>query len=330
MKLHGFFTVALLGVAPLFSFACSDDDSGGSADSGTDGSSDAANPDAAKDGSADSANDANVDPEAGQDGSVDGSQDAATDSGLACNASIGASAGAQTLGATVYDAGETTLVSDVIFDASTGGDLVVVTGAGTNVIFERVTFRGSAIGDQGHTLRVSGQGSVEIRNSIFEGTPATDHIRFAGHDPSNIDCTVFKTKPGAAHINIEQGGEVLVRNSDFSGGGALENRNAFGYVEVSDSIGIDAVLFDEGTTGIVSGNAIANLKLFLAVNTLVEDNTIASVEHGDSASDNDAIDTYFLNNVIEAAEDNDGTCYSVGNTGADPVPFCMQEAAPWY
>ncbi len=324
------FRLSFICLTLITAFGCSDDDAKNSADAAIDSRADSAQPDAATDsevgGDASGDADTTEDASAGEASAGDGVADA----GGNCSGTIGATASAETLGATVYNSGETVVVSDVIFDAATGENLVTVTGAATNVVFERVTFRGSAVGDSGRTLSVGGQASVEIRNAIFEGTPAEDHILFSGHEPSNIDCTRFTSSPGGAHINIAQGGEVLVSNSDFSGGGAIENRNAFSFLELSNSIAAGEVLLDEGTTGVIFQSDVAMLKLYLAVNTLVEGNRINLVEHGDAASDNDAIDTYFLNNEIESAEDNDGSCYAVGNTGADPVPFCMQEAAPWH
>lgn len=320
------FRTPFVFAAILITLGCSDDDPNPITDGGGDGSADAST-------------DSTVGPDASDDATVSEdavvadapSGDATVDGGSNCSGAIGANDGAETLGATVYSSGETVVVSDVIFDASTGDALVTVTGAGTNVIFERVTFRGTTIGDKGHTLEVASQGSVEIRNSVFEGTPKEDHIHFFGHDPSSIDCTLFTKKPGGAHIVVDSGGEVTVTNSIFSAGGAIENRNDVGYVELTNNMDIDTALFDEGTTGIITGSTITGrLKLHLAVNALIEGNTISIVEHGDASSENDPIDTYFLNNIIASAENNGGSCYAVGNSGNEPVPFCMQEAAPWF
>jgi hypothetical protein len=37
-----------------------------------------------------------------------------------------------------------------------------------------------------------------------------------------------------------------------------------------------------------------------------------------------------LNNTIDDAADNGGTCYADGNDGAAPVSFCTPGAPDWY
>ena len=274
-----------------------------------------------------------VEPMGGTGGTVgDGGTDAGGGSEL-CDPEPGASADAPTQGPTTYDDVGTTTVSNVIFDGDHSDDLVRVNNG--HVVFDHVTFRGTGTGTTGHTLEIKVGGSAEVRNSIFQGAPSEDSLQTEGNGPTVVACNVFATSPGEDHLDTKPGDGVTIRANDFQaptpGGRTLQNHNGAGRVDLIDNRGLVSVFYEDGATGSLVGNDMpGELWLYDAVDVLVQDNVIGLVKHGEGSSTRDPIDTYFLDNVIDEAQDNGGTCYRDGNTGADPVAFCTSGAPDWY
>jgi hypothetical protein len=119
--------------------------------------------------------------------------------------------------------------------------------------------------------------------------------------------------------------------ADTPSGQTIQNHNGSGRVDLIDNTGMQRVFYEDGATGSIVGNDIGtSLWLYDVEDVLVEDNDIAFVKHGEGSSNRDPVDTYFLNNVIDDAQDSGGSCYRTGNTGSDPVPFCTAGAPGWY
>jgi hypothetical protein len=273
----------------------------------------------------------------GDGGTAPGSSDGADTGddggrGSRCDASPGAQDGATMLGPTVYDGPGTTMVSNVIFDGEHGDDLVRVYNG--HVIFDHVTFRGTGIGDTGHTLEIKQGGSAEVHDSVFEGSPSEDTIQTQLNGPTTIVCNVFASSPGEDHIDTKPGASVTVELNEFMASPSaqtIQNHNGSGSVDLIDNTGLERIFYEDGATGVIRGNAISvQLWLYDVEAVLVEDNEIAFVKHGEGSSDRDPVDTYFLNNVIADAQDGGGTCYRDGNSGGAPVEFCMPGPPDWY
>ena len=304
---------------------------GGAGGGATEGGNAASGGDA---GSAGGGEPGDADAGPGGDGGAigDGGTDAGGGSEL-CDPEPGASADAPTQGPTTYDDVGTTTVSNVIFDGDHSDDLVRVNNG--HVVFDHVTFRGTGTGTTGHTLEIKVGGSAEVRHSIFQGAPSEDSLQTEGNGPTVVACNVFATSPGEDHLDTKPGDGVTIRANDFQaptpGGRTLQNHNGAGRVDLIDNRGLVSVFYEDGATGSLVGNDMpGELWLYDAVDVLVQDNVIGLVKHGEGSSTRDPIDTYFLDNVIDEAQDNGGTCYRDGNTGADPVAFCTSGAPDWY
>jgi hypothetical protein len=268
-----------------------------------------------------------------------GHADAATEAGgidggglASCATTPGARDEPEVLGPTSYTAPGTTRVSNVIFDGNHSDDLVRVNNG--HVIFDHVTFRGIGTGSNGHTLEIKVGGSAEVRNSIFEGAPSEDNVQTEGNAPTLIACNVFATTPGEDHVDTKPGGSVTIVANHFAApaaGRTVQNHNRNGDVNLLGNTGMQDIFYEDGATGSIVGNDIpGELWLYDVVNVLVEANVIGLAKHGEGSSDRDPVDTYFLNNVIDDAQDNGGTCFADGNSGAEPVSFCTAGAPNWY
>jgi hypothetical protein len=249
-----------------------------------------------------------------------------------CDASPGASADAEVLGPTSYTDPGTTMVSNVSFEGEHTDDLVRVNNG--HVVFDHVTFRGTGTGATGHTLEVKVGGSAEVYDSIFEGAPAEDTVQTEGNAPTLVSCSVFATTPGEDHIDTKPGEAVTIEYNDFAApatGRTIQNHNGSGEVHLVRNTGMQDVFYEDGATGSIVGNEVpGEMSLYDVTNVLVEDNVIGLVKHGEGSSDRDPTDTYFLNNTIDDAADNGGTCYADGNDGAAPVSFCTPGPPDWY
>ena len=248
-----------------------------------------------------------------------------------CDGSPGAGSDARRFGVTTYDGSGTVTISNVIFDGSHGDDLVRVYNG--HVVFDHVTFRGRGTGSSGHTLEVKRGGSVEVRNSVFEGDPSEDSVQFEGNDPSVVRCSVFRSSPGEDHVDTKPGALVRFEDNAFDaptpGGRTVQNHNGRGAVELVRNTGLRNVFYESGASGSIIGNEITgSLDLYDAENVLVEGNEIASVKHGEGSGSRDPVDTYFLNNTIDRAQNNGGSCFQEGSSGA--VSFCRDGRPGWY
>ena len=250
-----------------------------------------------------------------------------------CDLAPGALVGAPTKGATTYSGTGTTTVSNVVFDGSHSDDLVRVYNG--RVIFDHVTFRGTGTGSTGHSLEVKQGGSVEVRNSKFEGAPSEDHIQFEFNKDSLVFCNRFTTTPGEDHIDTKDGAKVRIEANTFAsptpGQSCILNHNGTGAVETVSNSGLGGIFYYAGATGSIVGNQISgHLWLYDVTNVLVQGNQISLVKHGESSTTRHPVATYFLNNVIAAAQNNGGTCYRDGNSGTAPVTFCTAGPPSWY
>jgi hypothetical protein len=260
---------------------------------------------------------------------------------VACVAVVpGAGAGAVTKGPTTYNSSGTTTVSNVIFDGSHSDDLVrVYTG---KVIFDRVTFRGIGTGTSGHTLEIKQGGSVEIRNSVFEGKPAEDTIQTSGNGQVTIECNHIGGSPGEDHIDTKPGGEVIIRSNTFTNPATyqtIQNHNASGLVHTIGNTGIDKIFYElpDGhdpalykTTGTIVGNNVRTyIWLYDVTNVLVERNTVPELKHGDSTGRWPKASYLKDNNITTMFRYNGGTCYKSGNTGVT-LNQCTVGAPSWY
>jgi hypothetical protein len=188
-------------------------------------------------------------------------------------------------------------------------------------------------GSTGHALEVKQGGSVEVRNSRFEGDPSEDHIQFENNDPSVVRCNVFATRPGEDHIDTKPGERVRIEENSFAvsaTGRTLQNHNSHGEIEMIGNTGELSIFYESGASGSLIGNQISRLDLYDVRNVLVEDNEIAYVKHGEGLGSRDPVDTYFRNNAIEEAANNGGTCYRDGTTDSAPIAFCINGAPAWY
>lgn len=252
-----------------------------------------------------------------------------------CDSSAGAPAGSPVSGPTSYTDTGTVTISNRIFDGSHADDLVRVNNG--HVIFDHVTFKGVGTGTTGHSLEVKLGGSVEVRNSVFEGDPAEDHFQTEGNDPSQVACSEFRTTPGEDHLDTKPGATVTIENNRFLAAPTaqvLQNHNSTSPVHFlnNSGTGLTRLFYESGQTrGTIVGNTITQtLWLYDVAEILVKDNVLAQVKHGEGSSTRDPVQTYFLNNQINDALNNGGTCYRDGNTGAEPVTWCTTGPPPWY
>jgi hypothetical protein len=305
---------------------------GDTGEAGTSGSGDTADADSTASSSTASSTTASTgEPESTTDATEGGSSDDGGPMGQ-CDASPGASADAEVLGPTSYTDPGTTMVVNVIFEGEHADDLVRVNNG--HVVFDHVTFRGTGTGATGHTLEVKVGGSAEVYDSIFEGAPTEDTVQTEGNAPTLVSCSVFATTPGEDHVDTKPGEAVTIEYNDFAApatGRTIQNHNGSGEVHLVGNTGMQNIFYEDGATGSMVGNEIpGELWLYDATNVLVEDNVIGLVKHGEGSSDRDPTDTYFLDNTIDDAADNGGTCFADGNDGAAAVSFCTPGPPDWY
>jgi hypothetical protein len=251
----------------------------------------------------------------------------------------GAPAGSPVIGPTTYTTSQT--VRNVVFDGGHTDDLVRVYGA--HVVFEHVTFRGNGTGSTGHSLEVKRGGSVEVRDSLWNGTPSEDSVQFggangdqhAGH--STIACSTFASSPGEDHADFkvsEPGAVVDVVDTSFatvpSAGRTVQNDGSVGVQNFAGNTGLADVLLEHTVAGSFIGNSIGELYLYDAVDWLIEANTIDKVGHG--VSDRSRLPTgiYYLNNVLPTGhfEYYGGSCWADGNTPT--LTACTPGPPAWY
>lgn len=251
----------------------------------------------------------------------------------------GAPSGSPVLGPTTYTASQ--VVSNVVFDGGHSDDLVRVYGA--HVIFDHVTFRGFGTGSTGHSVEVKRGGSVEIRDSLWDGEPSEDSIQFGGingdqhADHSVISCSTFANDPGEDHADFkvsEPGAIVDFIDNDFvsvpSGGRTVQNDGSVGVQNFINNTGLADVLLENTVAGSFVGNSIGELYLYDAEDWLIEENTINKVGHG--VSDRSRLPTgiYYLNNFLPTShfEFYGGSCWADGNTPT--LTVCIPGAPSWY
>jgi len=244
-----------------------------------------------------------------------------------CASAPGAGTGASTKGVTGYLGDGTTVVRNVIFDASHDDDMVRVNNG--KVIFENVTFRGRGTGDTGHSLEIKEGGSAEVRNSVFEGSPAEDYIQTQLNGPVLIECNVFRAQPGEDDIDTKSGGEVTVRNNTFEAdpgsGETIVAQNGTSPVNFLNNVGVRHILYEAGQQGgVIDGNTMVDngyVWLYDTYDILVQNNTLYNVKYGDSAGDREPSGVYFTGNTIHGFTFNGGSCHELDNAGA-PLSQC--------
>lgn len=250
----------------------------------------------------------------------------------ACSGTYGAGSGASTRGPTTYNSSGTTTVSNVIFDGSHSDDLVRVYNG--KVIFENVTFKGNGTGSSGHSLEVKQGGSVEVRNSRFNGSPSEDTIQFEGNGTSIVECNRIASNPGEDHIDTKPGGEVTIRENNFASSATaqtIQNHNSQNPVHLISNNGTQDVFYEDGQTGgtIINNDISGSLWMYDVARILVEDSDVNLVKHGEGSSDRDPAATYFLNSNIGTFQFNGGSCYKTGVSGAS-LSQCSNGSPSWY
>jgi len=264
-----------------------------------------------------------------------GSTPASTPTG--CDPNPGAPSGSSTLGYTEYTS--STTVSNRIFNASTSDDMINVTGG--HVIFDHVTFRGSGSGSSGSSLEVSGSGSVEVRNSRFEGAPTEDYIQTKSDATSTlslIECNVFVNAPGEDDIDMKSGGPVTVQNNTVqacaTGGDTFIMQNSTSPIIIQNNTGVMSVFMTNSHhDGRVINNRVtacdSTLWVYDVSNILIQGNTVSTVKNGESGTSRSPSSIYYLNNSISSFQKNGGSCYATGNTGAT-LSGCTNGSPSWY
>lgn len=254
-----------------------------------------------------------------------------------CAPNPGAPSGSPTSGYTEYTS--STTVSNRIFNASTDDDMINVTGG--HVIFDHVTFRGTGTSDSGSSLEVSGSGSVEVRNSRFEGSPAEDYIQTKSADTSTlslIECNVFVNVPGEDDVDMKSGGPVTVQNNTVqacaSGGDTFIMQNSTSPIIIQNNTGVMSVFMTNGHhDGRVINNQVtacdSTLWVYDVSNILIQGNTVNTVKNGESGTSRSPSSIYYLDNGISSFQKNGGTCYATGNTGTT-LSGCTNSAPSWY
>lgn len=260
-------------------------------------------------------------------------------SGACDTAPDGAPAGSPTItGPITYSSNVT--ISNRIIDGNHVDDLVRVYGA--HVVFDHVTFRGTGTGGSGHTLEVKRGGSVEVRNSRFEGRPTEDTIQFGGTNgdqhsgTSTIKCSTIAGQPGEDHLDfkVSNPGAVVnvVDNAIVTQGGGrtIQNDGSVGVQNFIRNTGLSDILLENTVAGSFVGNSIGELYLYDAKDYLIEGNTIQKVGHG--VSDRSRLPTgiYYRNNVLPTGhfEFYGGTCWATGNSPT--LTNCTVGSPPWY
>lgn len=249
----------------------------------------------------------------------------------------GAPNGSPIVGPTTYTTDQT--ISNVIFDGSHSDDLVRVYGA--HVVFNHVTFTGVGTGSTGHSLEVKRGGSVEVRNSLWNGDPSEDSVQFGGPNGdehanhSIISCSTFASSPGEDHADFkvsEPGTVVDIVDTDFvtvpSGGRTVQNDGSVGVQNFVRATGLADVLLEHTVAGSIVASSIGELYLYDAEDWLIEANTVTKVGHG--VSDRTRLPTgiYYLDNTIFNFEFYGGICWATGNTPT--LTQCTSGTPPWY
>jgi hypothetical protein len=250
-----------------------------------------------------------------------------------CEGTPGAPAGSPTRGVTQYD-GQNITISNVVFDASHADDLVRVYNG--KVVFDHVTFRGDGTGSSGHSLEVKRGGTVEVRNSVFEGSPSEDAVQFAGHaGTSVISCSRFAGSPGEDYLDFKpsSGAVVEVNDNEFvtgrlGNGRTVQNAGSGGTQHFRGNTGMEDVFFEDGIVGgSLVGNQIGNLDLYDVSDVLVDGNVVDRVKHGEGSGDRDPDAVFYRDNQLSSFSFNGGSCYAQDNNLA--LSQCTDGAAPW-
>lgn len=250
----------------------------------------------------------------------------------------GAPSGSPVRGPTIYTSSQT--ISNVVFNGTHSDDLVRVYGA--HVIFNHVTFTGTGTGSTGHSVEVKRGGSVEIRNSLWNGRPVEDSIQFggpsgdqhAGH--SIIRCSTLASSPGEDHADfkVSQPGAVV----DFidnrfatvpTGGRSVQNDGSVGTQNFVRNTGLADVLLEHTVAGSFVGNSIGEIYLYEARDWLIEGNTISRVGHGESSGDRNPTGIDYRSNTLGSFRFYGGSCWSSGNS-IEVSPPCTLGAPSWY
>lgn len=254
-----------------------------------------------------------------------------------CDPNPGAPSGSSTSGYTEYTS--STTVSNRIFDAGTDDDMINVTSG--RVIFDHVTFRGHGTGSSGSSLEVSGSGSVEVRNSRFEGAPTEDYIQTKSSgtsNPSVVECNVFANAPGEDDIDMKSGAPVTVQNNTIqacaTGGDTFIMQNSTNPLYILNNTGVMSIFMTNNhSDGQVINNQVTSCDSTLWVydvnRILIQGNTVTTVKNGESGSSRAPSDIYYKNNSISTFQKNGGTCYKDGNTG-NSLSGCTSGPPSWY
>lgn len=247
----------------------------------------------------------------------------------------GAPSGSPVRGPTTYTASQT--ISNVVFDGNHSDDLVRVYGA--HVIFDHVTFKGTGTGSSGHSVEVKRGGSVEIRNSLWNGRPVEDSIQFggvngdqhAGH--SIVRCSTIASSPGEDHADfkVSQTGAVVdfIDNSfGPSPGRTVQNDGSVGVQNFVRNTGLADVLLENTVAGSFVANSISELYVYNSRDFLIEGNTIGRLQNGVADGRNPS-GVYYRSNTIGQFVYYGGSCWS--NSNSIPVaPPCTFGAPAWY
>jgi hypothetical protein len=254
-----------------------------------------------------------------------------------CDPNPGAPAGSSTLGYTSYSS--STTVTNKIFDAGTDDDMINVTGG--HVIFDHVTFKGHGTGSSGSSLEVSGSGTVEVRNSRFEGSPTEDYVQTKSDGTSAasvIECNRFVNAPGEDDIDMKSGGPVTVQNNTIqtcaTGGDTFIMQNSTNPIYILNNTGVMSIFMTNGhSDGEAIGNQVtacdSTLWVYDVSNVLIQGNTVDTVKNGESGTSRSPSAVYYKNNSISTFQKNGGTCYKDGNTG-NSLSGCTSGPPSWY
>jgi len=248
----------------------------------------------------------------------------------------GAPSGASVRGPATITTSQT--ISNVVFDGTHSDDLVRVYGS--HVIFNHVTFRGTGTGSTGHTVEVKRGGSVEIRNSLWNGQPSEDSIQFggpngdqhAGH--SVIRCSTIGGAPDEDHADfkVSQPGAVV----DFidnrfatvpTGGRTIQNDGSVGRQNFIRNTGLANVLLENTVAGSLVGNSIGQLYVYNARDWLIQGNTITRLQNGVADGRNPS-GIFYLANTISQFVFYGGSCWATGNSLA--LSQCAVGSPGWY
>ena len=250
----------------------------------------------------------------------------------------GAPPGSPVRGPTTFTTSQT--VTGVIFDGSHSDDLVRVYGVGTIVVFDHVTFRGTGTGSTGHSVEVKRGGSVEIRNSLWNGRPSEDSIQFGGPNGdqhsghSIVRCSTIASNPGEDHADFKQsqtGAVVDFIDNLFAtptpGGRTVQNDGSVGRQNFVRNTGLANVLLENTANGSLVGNQINQLYVYNARDWLIQQNTIARAQNGVGDGRN-PFGIYYRANTIGSFVFYGGQCWATGNSLS--LPACTAAAPPWY